>query len=71
MRDARTGLGPDEMYEIVAVFDAQFPSRCRVDYDHKIRVGDRVARLQRSDNPMLPVTGVACSKCYKIIPRAQ
>lgn len=51
-------------------FDARFPGRCTIDYDHQIRKGDLVAYVQRADNPMMPVQGVACQACVKSLPRA-
>lgn len=58
-------------YEILGkVFLSQFPGVCRVDPDHKIRRGDKVARVQYADNPMIPVTGVACSQCLILLPKA-
>jgi hypothetical protein len=72
MRDSRVGLSPEERYEVVGGwFDAKFASRCAVDREHLIHYGDRVARIQRTDNPMLVVGGVACTKCLKILPRAK
>lgn len=57
-------------YEVVGrPFQAQFSGYCAVDYDHRIKRGDRVARIQRADNPMIPVTGVACPMCLRILPK--
>jgi hypothetical protein len=59
-------------YEIVGkVWESQFPGHCTVEYEHKIRRGDQVARVRRADNPMLPVGGVACTTCIKLLPRAK
>lgn len=55
----------NEQYEMIAVFEAQFPGHCTLNWDHKIKVRDRVARVQHADNPMLPVPGVACTKCMR------
>lgn len=61
----------DEDYEILGrIFEAKFAGHCTIEYDHRIRRGDSVARVQRADNPMLPVAGVACASCVKILPRA-
>lgn len=61
-----------EEYEVVGrAFDAQYSGRCTLDYDHQIRRGDLVARVRHADNPMLPVQGVACSACVKVLPRAK
>ncbi len=61
----------DTDYEIVAVFDAQYPGHCAIDWDHKIKVRDRVARIQHADNPALPVRGLACTKCMRDLEFAQ
>lgn len=53
-----------DRYEIVGrTFESQFSGRCTLDPEHKIKRGQRVARVQRKDNPMLPVGGVACRLC--------
>ena len=62
----------DIEYEIVGrLFESQFPGRCAVDWNHRVRKGDVVAHVQRADNPFLPVTGVACGACTKDLPRAK
>lgn len=72
MRDSRVGLDPEEMYEVQGgSFETNFPSRCNVDRSHVIKPGDIVARIQRTDNPLLVVSGVCCTKCLKILPRAR
>lgn len=51
-------------YEVVGrTFESQFHGRCTLDREHKIKRGDRVARIQRTDNPMLPISGVVCKNC--------
>lgn len=61
----------EEEFEVLGrVFEAQFSGRCTIDYGHKIRRGDRVARVQRVANPMLPVAGVACAMCVKVLPHS-
>lgn len=54
-------------FEILSVFPAQYAGTCTIDRDHTIKRGDRVARVQRADNPMLVVSGVACSQCTRIL----
>jgi hypothetical protein len=72
MRDSRTGLDPEEMYEVMSrEFETNFSGRCNVDRTHVIKPGDMVARIQRTDNPLLVVSGVCCPKCLKILPRAR
>lgn len=51
-------------------FESQFRGTCTLDYEHKIKRGDRVTRIQRADNPMLPISGVACANCTKLINHA-
>lgn len=57
-------------YEVLRLFATSYRGRCTLDFDHLFKPGDLVARLQRADNPMLPVPGVACSRCWKLLPRA-
>lgn len=73
MIDPNTGEVTDEdEYEIIGrVFEAAFPGHCTIDYEHRVKRGDSVARVQRADNPMLPVTGVACRACTLVLPRAK
>lgn len=53
-----------DLYEIDGrTFESSFHGHCTLDYDHRIKRGDRVARLKRTDNPMLVVSGVACKLC--------
>lgn len=61
----------DSDYEITALFTAQFAGTCTIDSEHRIRRGDRIAKVQHADNPMLPVPGVACSACVLDLPRAK
>lgn len=74
LRDEKpTVYGNDDEteFEIIGrTFEAQYSGVCTINYDHKVRRGDRVARVQRADNPMLPITGVACASCTKILPHA-
>lgn len=58
-------------YEVLRTFEAQFHSHCLIDENHRVRRGDRVAMVRRADNPMLPVRGVACASCTKVLPRAK
>ena len=48
-------------------FEARYHGRCAIDYDHTIRRGDLVAYVKHADNPMLPVPGVACAACVRMI----
>jgi hypothetical protein len=69
-------LDPDEdaeiEFEVIGrAFEAKYRGHCTLDYDHKIKMGSRVARVQRRDNPMIPVAGVACSECIRMLPKAK
>ena len=48
-------------------FRSQYPGWCTINDLHRIKVNDRVCRVQRADNPMLPVSGVACAACVRSI----
>lgn len=63
---------PEDVFEVVGrAFESKYKGHCTLNYDHKIKMGSRVARVQRKDNPMIPVTGVACSDCIRILPKAR
>lgn len=64
------GNDDTDEFEIVRIFEAQYPGTCTIDREHIIKRGDRVARIQRADNPMLPISGVACKNCVKLLPHA-
>lgn len=69
--DSLFGDGDDdsfgEEYVIVATFPAQFSGVCNVDPTHGFRRRDIVGKVERSDNPFLPVTGVCCNRCVNTI----
>lgn len=58
-------------FEILRTFEAKYHGVCTIDSAHKVKRGDRVAVVQRADNPMLPVKGVACRSCVSILPHAK
>lgn len=59
-----------ERYEIIGrPFKSQFRGTCTLDRDHEIKRGELVARVQRADNPMLVVGGVACKMCISEMKR--
>jgi len=60
----------DVEFEILRTFPAQYHGFCTIERAHKIKRGDIVAVVQRADNPMLPVKGVACRSCVSILPHA-
>lgn len=52
-------------YIVVATFRAQFSGVCNLDDSHMYRVKDIVGKLERSDNPFIPVPGVCCNRCVR------
>jgi hypothetical protein len=42
-----------------------FPGRCTLNYEHKIKRGERVAQIRRKDNPFIPISGVVCKRCIE------
>ena len=60
----------EDFYERISKpFLSTFSGRCAVDNTHIVKKNTWVARVQRADNPMLPVTGVACATCVKMLRR--
>ena len=62
----------DEYPDFEAVgplMDAAFSGRCALDWNHRIRKGDVVTRVQSVENPFLPTPGVACGSCTKVLKR--
>lgn len=54
-----------EEYLVVAVFPAKFKGVCALDRNHAYKTGDFVGKLERSDNPFIPVPGVCCNRCVR------
>lgn len=63
-------MNDEHEYEVLRVIQVSYPATCNMDDRHRIRPGDKGARLQRADNPMWPVPGLACIKCIKGMPRS-
>lgn len=61
----------DQYERIGRLFESGFRSHCLIDYDHPIRKGDKVSKVQRAANPMIPISGVICSSCIHVIPKAK
>lgn len=61
---------PVEFEIIGRTFLSQYSGTCTIDRDHEIKRGTKVARVQRADNPMLPISGVACSQCIRTMSHA-
>jgi hypothetical protein len=55
-------------YVIVATFPSQYRGVCRVDETHSYKRGDYVGKLESASNPFIPVTGVACARCVRMVP---
>jgi hypothetical protein len=65
-------MAAEDDYEVRGrPFETAYPQRCTIDPDHKIKRGELVAKVQRADNPFLPVGGVACKFCIKGMPRSK
>lgn len=62
---------PDHEYEVSSTFLSQFSGICNLYEGHRIRKGDRIGKLQRADNPMIQLPGVACKWCITDYPRAK
>jgi hypothetical protein len=45
------------------IFPALYPGACTLDYEHPVKRGDKVGKIQYADNPMVPIPGVACKRC--------
>lgn len=56
-----------EQYVITATFKAQYKGTCTLDIEHQYKTGDIVGKVERSDNPFLPVAGVACNRCVRSV----
>lgn len=63
-------LDPDQV-EVIATFIVAYPATCAIDWDHKVKVGQRAGKLARKDNPMIPVPGSACQDCLTWLPKAK
>lgn len=61
---------PVEFEILGRVFPAAYPGCCTLDRDHVIKRNDRVARVQRADNPNLTISGVACAQCVRLMVHA-
>lgn len=65
--------GNDDTVEFERIghsFEAQYGGVCTIDMNHIVKRKTRVSKVQRADNPMLPISGVACASCTKILPHA-
>lgn len=63
---------PEIEYEVLLpAFRSLYKGVCTIDARHRIKVQDLVAKVQRSDNPALIVTGVACKTCTQILPKGK
>lgn len=58
-------------YVVMQMFRTKYAGRCNIDDEHRIKRDDLVGKLQRADNPLIPVTGLACKMCIKHIPKME
>lgn len=57
-----------ELYEVDGrSFESQYRGTCVINRDHEVKRGDKVARVKRTDNPLIPVAGVACKSCTRML----
>lgn len=49
------------------LFQAKYRSSCYFDFTHTIKVGDPISRINRLHLPLVPVPGVACKNCTKLL----
>jgi len=64
-------LEPEDDYETLATFISQYSGVCTIDNNHTYKRGDRIAKVQSTRNPFVPVPGVACKHCTRELPRAR
>ena len=60
-----------EDYEVTSTFESMYRGTCALDNRHDVKRGTRVGKIRLVSNPLLPVPGVACAQCVKILPRAR
>lgn len=60
-----------EQVEITGMFVVAYSARCVLEWDHQIKIGQRAFKVQRKDNPMLPVSGAVCQDCAKRLSKAK
>lgn len=60
-----------EEYEVMATFESMYRGSCTLDNRHDVKRGTRVGKIRLISNPLLPVPGVACAQCVKMLPRAR
>ena len=70
-------LHPDDVrerdgdYEVTATFESMYNGTCNLDNRHAVRRGTRVGYIREIANPLVPIRGVACAQCVKILPRGR
>jgi hypothetical protein len=72
-----THVHPDDLrqrdldeYEVTQTFLAVYIGQCTMDNQHPIRRNTRVGRVRMISNPLIPIPGVACADCVRLMPRA-
>jgi len=61
----------DLEYEVVHTMISKESGVCCLNDSHRIRRGDKIGKLQRADNPFIPVAGWACRHCTVIYPKSR
>lgn len=63
---------PREIHASGTPFRSKFTGWCNMpDCDSRVRMNDLVTKVHYSDNPLIPVSGVACKSCTKWLPKGK
>lgn len=54
-----------DLYLVVKTVKSSWRGDCNLDETHTYRSGDIIGKLERSDNPFIPVSGWCCNKCVR------
>lgn len=54
-----------EGFVVIASFRAQYKGFCNLNEEHTYKANDLVGKLERTDNPFIPVRGVCCNRCLR------
>lgn len=58
----------EDEWVVIRLFTARESGHCCLVFEHKIKRGDVIGKLQHADNPFVPVPGWACKSCAKSFP---
>lgn len=56
-----------ERFVVISTAKASWRGDCAADELHTYKPGDIIGKLERSDNPFLPVPGWCCNRCVRTI----